>query len=158
MRFRIALRKYKLPIILLILAVSIVSLEITLPIAKIGYLNLTNSMPKGIYVVTHSSIAQARFVVIPSSRVQNFGEKPPRYLLKQLIPYHGENVSIDQDGLSLDGRLVASRIKNIGIVFNSKLQPGQALILGQSERSFDSRYFGPVNISDLTAVRPLITW
>jgi type IV secretory pathway protease TraF len=158
MIFGISLRKYKLLLILVLLSVAVVSLEITLQFPRIGYLNLTNSMPKGIYVVTHLSISQAQYVVIPSSRVLSFGEKLPRYLLKQLIPYHGENVLIDQDGLSLDGKLLAARIKNIGVIFNAKLQPGQVLILGQSERSFDSRYFGPVSTADLTPVRPVITW
>ena len=115
-------------------------------------------MPKGFYLITNTPIQKTTFVVIPSTAVNNYGLHLPRYLLKTLVAYHGELVTIDEAGLSLDNRLIAKRILYLGFSFHGVLQPGKALILGESERSFDSRYFGPVNLCDLTPVRPLLTW
>ena len=156
--FQRSFSKIILPLFLFVFCACCLAIELAVPFAKLGFFNFTNSMPKGLYVICRSPVTEGSFVVVPSSRVKSFGEKLPRYLLKMVLPYHGETVTINQAGLSFDGKLVAARIKSIGLTFNSTLTAGQALILGKSERSFDSRYFGPVAISDLTPVRPCITW
>jgi type IV secretory pathway protease TraF len=122
------------------------------------YVNLSNSMPRGIYVRTALRVHPGSFVIIPSSSVRLFGEHPPKYLLKAVLSYHGELVTINRAGLFLDDKLIALRVIDRGIDYRGVLCPDQALLIGQSAMSFDSRYFGPVKITDLTDVRPLLTW
>ena len=128
-------------------------------INKVIFFNTTASMPKGFYVVSHETLRPGGLVVIESAKIKsNTIRQLPKYLLKRLIAYHGELVTINNEGLFMDGKLSAKKLISSGVSFNSVLSLGQALILGDSERSYDSRYFGPVEVSDLIPVRPFVTW
>ena len=127
-------------------------------IPKLVYYNTTASMPKGFYFASHDALTPGHLVVIESSKLKNNSLKLPQYLLKRLIPYHGQIVRIDSKGLFFDGNLVARRLISEGVTFNGVLSPGQALILGDSPKSYDSRYFGPVALVDLIPVKAFVTW
>ena len=122
------------------------------------YINQSNSVPKGVYIPTHLPIHASSYVVIPSSAVQGFSQRLPLFLIKTVLPYRGQLVTINRVGLFLNSTLIARKEADIGVRFQNTLPPDQVLLFGQSELSYDSRYFGPVTISDLTEVRPLFTW
>lgn len=127
-------------------------------ITKVIFFNTTASMPKGFYAVSHEVLRPGGLVVIESTKIKANKIRLPMYLLKRFIAYHGELVTINKEGLFMDGKLTAKKLISSGVSFNSILSPGQAIILGDSERSYDSRYFGLVDVSDLIPVRPFITW
>jgi type IV secretory pathway protease TraF len=123
------------------------------------YINTTNSMPRGVYIKANIPIGPGTTVIFPSSVIANPDPRVPMYLLKKVLPYHGELVTINHEGLFFDSTLIARREINEGIDFyRSVLPPGWVLVIGESERSYDSRYFGPVKLADLFAARPLLTW
>jgi type IV secretory pathway protease TraF len=115
-------------------------------------------MPKGVYVRTNRPVHEGCLVIVPSSVLLSLGEKLPKYLLKKVLCYHGEIVTINQVGLFLNSTLIARREFAKGVYYKSALPPGLVVLVGESERSFDSRYFGPVRITDLTEVKPILTW
>ncbi len=122
------------------------------------YVNNTASMPRGIYFPTHELVTYGSLVVFPSYAINPYGEHLPQYLLKYVLPYRGEQVTLNDTGLYLGSTLIARRTTKEGTSFHGPLAADQVLLLGQTEDSFDSRYFGPVDIHFLTAVRPLLTW
>jgi len=127
-------------------------------IPKLIYYNTTASMPKGFYLSSHDALAPGHLVVIESSKLKHNNLKLPQYLLKRLTPYHGQLVTINGDGLFFDGNLVAKKLTKQGVTFNGLLNSTQAIILGDSAKSYDSRYFGPVAVADLIPVKPFLTW
>ena len=127
-------------------------------IPKLVYYNTTASMPKGFYLSTHGVATPGHLVVIESSKLEYNSPKLPRYLLKRFIPYHGQLVIIDGDGLFFDGNLVAKKLTRQGVTLNGLLNSSQAIILGDSAKSYDSRYFGPVAVADHIPVKPFLTW
>lgn len=123
------------------------------------FVNLSPSMPLGVYRVVGGEPTTGDEVLMPASEVPHFGLKLPyRYFLKRVIARGGERVRIDRAGLWIDGKLVASRVKPFGVSFNGTLASGQVLVLGENPRSFDSRYFGPVSRATLWRVEPILTW
>ena len=127
-------------------------------IPKVVYYNTTASMPKGFYVASHDALTPGHLVVIESSKLKYSSLKLPDYLLKRLIPYHGQRVTINDIGLFFDGNLVAKKLTNQGVTLNGLLDSSHAIILGDSPKSYDSRYFGPVAVADLIPVKAFLTW
>ena len=127
-------------------------------IPKLVYYNTTASMPNGFYLSSHDALTAGHLVVIESSRLKYNNRKLPQYLLKRFIPYHGQHVTINGDGLFFDGNLVAKKLTRQGVTLNGLLNSSQAIILGDSAKSYDSRYFGPVAVADLIPVKPFLTW
>jgi type IV secretory pathway protease TraF len=137
---------------------SFLVIQSVVHIPRLCYYNTTASMPRGFYVPSHDSLTPGHLVIVESANIPANTLKLPRYLLKRVVPYNGELVTINSDGLYLDGRLVAKKLMPHGVVFNSVLDSSEAIILGDSPKSYDSRYFGPVAIADLTPVKALFTW
>ena len=122
------------------------------------FLNLSASMPLGLYRVTRGEVEAGSLVEFPSSVIPHLGLAVPKYLLKRVLATGGEDVIVNREGLRIGGVLVAKRVKDIGVRFQGRLARGEVLVLGENPRSFDSRYFGPVRRRDLTRVAPILTW
>ena len=124
------------------------------------YINLTASMPLGIYVSTGGHIKSGDIVVFPASSLPPFPHHnplPPR-LLKRAIFRDGSTFSIASDGLHFDSRLIAARWHDTpGLLLPPRALPAGAFIaLGDHPQSLDSRYFGPVPLSSARPVRLLL--
>lgn len=154
-------------------------------LAAAGYLlglrvNLTSSIPPGIYLETSGPIAKGATVIacLPSdasafAAARGFvprgrcpGGRSP--IGKTVAATAGDSVDVAATGIRVNGRLVA----NSGALDNDsrgrplpRLAPGAYvvpphhvwLLSSYSPRSFDSRYFGAIHDSLLlTPVRPVI--
>lgn len=115
--------------------------------------NVSRSLPRGLYRVSPVPPAVGDYVVINSDGLP-FTVTRSR-LLKKIAYGGGEPVYVGRDGLAAGGRLYP-RSRDIGIDYCGRLQEGECVILGDSPRSFDSRYFGPVRIADCVRVVPLV--
>jgi len=145
-------------------------------------LNLTKSLPRGIYyskkisgdLYQHrgkyvSVCVNPRNPVIQKAKewhVIHAGYCPGHLMpfLKKLVGLPGDTISIDHDGVSINGqRLKNSRLKSnffelfIHPGYRRTLQPDEYWVMSNySPNSLDSRYFGPVNRSAiLTISKPL---
>jgi signal peptidase I len=126
--------------------------------------NLTNSMPLGIYQFSHenNTIAKNDLVVfhIPLKSEQ---------LLKKVVAVENDHITVTQDGVFLNGAFVAnSKIFH----FDSKGHPltpklldktlakGEIFAMGEHIQSYDSRYFGTVYMQEnnIRKVHLLFAW
>jgi conjugative transfer signal peptidase TraF len=100
----------------------------------------------------------------------NVAYSPVDKIMKRLVAVDGDRVTIDSDGVQVNGR----RLKNsVPLKCDAAGRPMACCqltdyVLGQGEvllmsdynpASFDSRYFGPLHASTIeAAIRPLWTW
>ena len=136
-------------------------------------LNVTTSMPRGLYwlrpggrVALHSTVTLA----IPSRVRQLVDERrylPPGFrLLKSVVAVAGDVVCLEHQRYSVNGRLVsvvattdqAGRPLPPPYPFCGVVPAGVAFLAAAGTSSLDSRFFGPVPISDLTPAVPLWTY
>ena len=122
------------------------------------FLNVSASMPLGIYRLVRGTPHVGSLVIFPSSVIPDCGLELPKYLLKRVAASGGTAVRIDSSGLSIAGVSVASRVKDIGVPFAGTLTANEVAVLGENPRSFDSRYFGPVDRTALSLVKAVETW
>jgi conjugative transfer signal peptidase TraF len=147
-----------------------------------GRLNLTPSAPLGLYWLTASPASRGDWVLFCPPAEPVFVEAVRRGyvpmghcptgsvpLLKRLAAVAGDVVQIAPAGICINGEPIpqTSQMKTDGLArplpsprFNGVLGSGQALVVASlSPRSFDGRYFGPVDRRDLSgAVRPILTF
>ncbi|MGH7620387.1 MAG: conjugative transfer signal peptidase TraF [Gemmatimonadaceae bacterium] len=143
-------------------------------------LNLTGSIPPGVYVVTHESIARGTIVMacLPSSasafaRSRGFVPTGSCYdgsapIGKTVAAVAGDTVDVTPAGIAVNGRLLPN---SRALAVDSEQRPLRAFPFGRflvwsaqvwlvssySARSFDSRYFGPVALNSIiTGIRPLL--
>jgi conjugative transfer signal peptidase TraF len=137
-------------------------------------INLTESMPSGVYRITRITPQRGDVVAFCSSADGRLyagvsllcpaGAKP---LLKTLWGMPGDEIRTGDDGIVLNGvplpnsaaRSRDSRGREMRSVLEAGIIPdGRALILADHAGSYDSRYFGLVPLAGLKAVRPLLTF
>ncbi len=151
--------KLKAKGLLSILALSFVALSVFARVSPFVYLNLSPSMPLGLYIVSHSRPVQGDTVIFPSRYVPHYGLHLSKILLKNVAFCNSQTFAIDDYGLLVSGAAVARRARQFGVRLAPRsLPPAYALVLGEHPLSFDSRYFGPIPLSITTRVIPLITW
>jgi len=136
-------------------------------------INETPSVKKGLYLRQetigldkHSLIAMRLHKPAHDYLVKTMGYDEDIFLLKRISALPGERVCRSQSGLiTMKGKSVKARSHDhLGHKLPSwqgchVLKPGEIFILGDHPQSFDSRYFGPVKISELTgSYKELITW
>lgn len=139
------------------------------------YYNHTTSMPLGIYWVdSHSTqprlnelvmvclsngvyrqIATSRHYLVSSGQCNNL--EP---MLKKIVGVTGDYISVIQAGVLVNGSLVPnSAIKSHdqksrklpSILKEGRIPQDYYLVMGESEGSFDSRYFGLIPANDVIA-------
>jgi conjugative transfer signal peptidase TraF len=134
-------------------------------------INLTSSMPRGLYWLQPSApLARgtAVYLEVPRSIRGLVAERhylpPTIHLLKRVVALPGDRVCMDNHRYLVADRLlsfIASRdragrpltpFSYCGIV-----RAGVAFVAADGDSSLDSRYFGPVSFDHLTPVVPLWT-
>ena len=142
-------------------------------------LNLTASMPKGIYRITDGGFERGDQVelclegafaelalergYLRTGRCEN-GIMP---LVKTLAGLPGDAFAIERDGITVNGALLPesairafdNKGRRMPVQLQSGVIPqGKALVLSAHEGGFDGRYFGLVDMDKLKKVEPLITF
>ncbi|MGE3476036.1 MAG: S26 family signal peptidase [Rhodospirillaceae bacterium] len=136
--------------------------------------NASASMPRGLYIAQPAGGAEVGDIVtawLPEAARTLAAER--RYLptnvpvIKSVRAVAGTTVCASDAGVSIDGKLVATRRASDGIgrVLPAwsgcqTLADGQVFLLAEtSSDSFDGRYFGPISVTQIIAkVRPLWTY
>jgi conjugative transfer signal peptidase TraF len=135
--------------------------------------NVTTSMPRGLYWLRPGGRVALRSTVtlaVPASvrpLVDQRHYLPPGFrLLKSVVAVAGDVVCIDHQLYSVNGRLVsvvattdqAGRPLPPPYPFCGFVPAGVVFLAATGTSSLDSRFFGPVSISDLTPAVPLWTY
>lgn len=150
-------------------------------------INRTHSLPKGIYWVVHKvpergdivsfwpqdtpalRLGRERGYIIPGVYNKSGGEGYG-LLLKRYLGLPGDIVSITDDGIIVNGKLIPNTkpldTDNVGDPLprirldNYRLQEHEALFVSDHlPRSFDARYFGLQETRQIVeVVRPVLVW
>jgi conjugative transfer signal peptidase TraF len=131
-------------------------------------LNVSASVPLGLYRLHRvpASLERGMLVVLPvPAAVQAFHSRwlP---LLKPIAGLPGDEVCVGDEGFVVNGRHFGPVLPEsggrpvpsmgLGCV---TVEPASVIVATETPRSLDSRYFGPVRITDLSAVAtPVLTW
>jgi signal peptidase I len=114
------------------------------------YINNSPSAPYGIYLVWPSNINYGNYLIIKEPT----GKLPRKMLLKQVYGCPGDLYEVNEHKLTIRNKVfsVYSNKQLPHLPLGKHLVPtGQLLLLNDYEYSYDSRYFGPVNIKDVVS-------
>jgi conjugative transfer signal peptidase TraF len=127
--------------------------------------NVTPSVPVGLYWIEHRAPARADFVLVTlSSKHRNIAVargylRPDHHLLKNIAAMEGDHVCRRGSAVWINGqiRVWLRRIDGSGRTLLGwrgcrHLRATELFVLATNRSSFDSRYFGPVLRSDVIAV------
>lgn len=145
--------------------------------------NTTRSIPLGIYLRVDAPIESGAYVTFCPPPVDVFREALERQyigagfcpggfglMMKRVMAATGARVTVRQDGVWIDGRLLARSVPLAGDgdglplpryqADDDVLSEFQLLLMGDvSPYSFDSRYFGPIQRQQIKdVVVPVVTW
>jgi len=146
-------------------------------------INTTRSIPIGVYREIHAPVERGGYVMFcpplhnlfDVAKARGYigaGVCPGRYgyMMKRVLAIGGDIVSVDDNGVWVNGRLLpnsrpvqtdsAGRELPYLRINRHVLGSDELLLMSDvSETSFDARYFGPVQRSQVKSViRPLLTW
>ena len=142
-----------------------------LPQSPVLVWNFTESVPVGLYHIEQAAAQRGDVVALaPSGRVRSpldaYGVLPAgRLLLKQIAAMPGDtvcrnSVSITVNGVSAATALLQTRAGKALPVWSGcrGLLPGEVFLLAPHPASFDSRYFGTIDDSQIVGVaHPIFT-
>lgn len=130
-------------------------------LSKYVYLNTTNSMPIGLYLIKEKKLDRGDIVVVCESKAGIFLRRKNdticgyEYILKKVAAIEGDIVSISINGVVVNGKKINNtqqkifdkqyEFLNSFKIQNYKLKNDEILILGEGLESWDSRYFGVSN-------------
>lgn len=151
---------------------AVVTLPIVVPrLPEVFLVNESRSLPRGLYVRRFRTAPdRGRLVAFaqPAAArcyLADLGAPPDMMLLKRVAAVGGDRVCLERGRLHVPGaaapvmgrdRAGAPLPQWTGCRF---LETGELFLLGDTPESFDSRYFGPVRISDTRGVyRAAATW
>ena len=160
-------------ILILVVGIVLLSLFLQLFLSQTGlWINLTSSMPPGIYVQEQSEIKRNDYVIscLPKevasiSYQRGYLGYGNCYLHtapvgKKLVAMEGDLAQIDYNGIRVNGKLIKGtkpsafdgkgRIMEIK-QFKRKLAKNEILLALENPRSYDSRYFGAISDKELQA-------
>lgn len=143
------------------------------------YINITKSYPLGIYKSKDISsletargklvfacvdplnpvveLADRKKILAHGSRCPNTEIAP---FLKRLVAVPGDNISVTEKGIEINGKLQNNSTLEFSY-FSKLIHPGDSLVLTQNQywimsdynkKSFDSRYFGAVEGSQIVNI------
>jgi conjugative transfer signal peptidase TraF len=146
-------------------------------------INTTKSIPVGLYWVSSAAVEKGAYVLFCPPPVPVFNEARARgyigagfcpsgygYMMKRILAAKGDHVAVSGEGVRVNGELLplsAPRTVDAGGRALPRFQTdhytlgvAEVLLMSDVSRtSFDARYFGPVNRSQIqTVVSPVFTW
>ncbi|EGQ8484964.1 conjugative transfer signal peptidase TraF [Vibrio diabolicus] len=146
-------------------------------------INTTKSIPLGLYWTSDAPIEKGAYVLFCPPDTDVFATAKERtyigggfcpggygYMMKRILAAKGDTVKITDDGVLVNGELLDySKLKTTDLGGRELPQyRSTQYTLGDSElllmsdvsgNSFDARYFGPVNSSQVeTVIRPVFVW
>lgn len=145
-------------------------------------INTTKSIPIGLYWISNEPVAKGAYVMFCPPQNGVFVEAKEKgyigagfcpggfgYMMKRILAAKNDIVAINDEGVRVNGELlplsvprkvdIAGRALPQFRVDHYTLGEAELLLMSDaSDTSFDGRYFGPVNRSQIKAViRPVIT-
>lgn len=146
-------------------------------------INTTKSIPIGLYWTSSQPIEKGAYVMFCPPQASVFNEAKERgyigagfcpgnygYLMKRVLAVEGDTVTLTEDGVRVNNRLLPHSV----LIPNDKAgrplpryqptrftmsYPDVLLMSDVSDTSFDGRYFGPINRSQIwSVIRPVLTW
>lgn len=167
--------------VILILSIAVFALSI---VAKVNgiFINTTPSLPVGFYRIVDEPIQKDAYVAFCPPQSQIFddarnrgyidnGNCPGGYglLLKRILAMEGDDVSIDQAGIVVNGKYLPNSAQLQTDAhdrllpqhrFDAVLDSDQYLLLSDLHpQSFDARYFGMISRNQIQhVVSPIFTW
>ena len=145
--------------------------------------NTTKSIPVGLYWASSAPVEKGAYVMFCPPQVGVFGDAKERgyigggfcpggygYLMKKVLAAKADAVTVADDGVRVNGALLplsaplktdkAGRPMPRYETNSYELGNSEVLLMSDvSGTSFDGRYFGPVNVSQIkTVIVPVITW
>lgn len=144
--------------------------------------NSTRSIPVGLYWATSDPVEKGAYVMFCPPRAVLFDVARERgyigagycpggygYMMKRILAAKADVVSVEDDGVRVNGDLLPhSRPSSVDNRGRPMPKFRAVTVLGTSDvllmtdindASFDGRYFGPVNRSQIVGViSPVITW
>lgn len=139
-------------------------------------INLTESIPTGIYRITSSTITKNSYILFCPDKRDAFKKAKLRdyispgfcpngsgYLMKKVVAMEGDIVSSTRQGVFVNGSLLPfskpktkdalMRALPLWRILNYHLKEDELLAMtDQSEWSFDARYYGPIKTAQVKAV------
>ncbi|MDF7677044.1 conjugative transfer signal peptidase TraF [Neisseriaceae bacterium ESL0693] len=148
-----------------------------------GRINTTKSIPIGLYWTTSEPVKKGSYVIWCPPKTQIFDEAKNRgyigagfctggygYMMKRILAAKNDVLTITDEGVQVNGVMLpfskpiktdfAGRLLPHYHVDNYKLGNYEVLLMSDvSSTSFDGRYFGPINLSQVkTVILPVITF
>ena len=134
-------------------------------------INATPSLPEGFYLKKSRAVEKGNFVLfqLPAGELSARPYAREK-LIKQVVAVAGDTIRIEREGVRVNGRLLLNSaqlpsdrdgLPLPGLILKDyTLESGELLTMSTyNPRSFDSRYFGPVQRGNVIAVvEPLLTW
>ena len=161
----------KIKALKMIVAIVSFALALQLVLSSSGiWVNLTSSMPQGVYKSNDDKIQRNDYVlsclpydIAPLAKDRGYvgyGQCPANSGLigKKMLGLPGDLARIDQDGITINGVLLPGtapkRFDRQGnslpkIRIDRNLGADEYIIATNKPQSYDSRYFGPVHSEDL---------
>lgn len=146
-------------------------------------INTSNSISEGLYWTSNATIAKGDYVIFCPPKRKIFDEAMQRgyisvgfcpggysYMMKLVLAVKGDSISETDSGVFVNGKLLAFSKPFIQdalgrplprlYIKNHTLGNTELLLMtDRSPISFDSRYFGTINQSQIKSViRPIFTW
>ena len=170
--FSVVLRFNRRLLLLITIAASGAAAAFALPQAQDRVLyNHTPSVPVGLYVRTNAPLTRGVFVTVRAvdvapreARARGFDGPRDRFI-KRVAAIGGDHVCGIGSAVLINGVEAAARLTpdERGAALPTwegcrVLAANEVLLLGETERSFDGRYWGPVGIAQIEGVwRPFMT-
>ncbi len=157
-------KKFKVLTIFLIISCLVVNMGSNKKFNSKVYLNISKSLPRGLYLVKKVTPQIGDLVIIDLSVAHKnlLGKqdslKFEGLLLKPIIAMGGDYVCNDQNSILINQNIKLSGKDPIQLYqICRKLQPEELFVaITATANSLDSRYFGPITNKDIRAVvRPL---
>lgn len=146
-------------------------------------INTTRSIPVGLYWSSSEPVEKGAYVLFCPPQNRIFDEAKARdyigagfctggygYLMKRVLAAQNDSVSVAPDGVRVNGNLLplsvpldadaAGRSMPRYRVDGYTLRQGELLLMSDvTAVSFDGRYYGPIERSQVVSViRPVMTW
>jgi type IV secretory pathway protease TraF len=137
----------------------------------VALVNESASLPRGLYVrqpgarLERGAVTAVEQPQAARAYLAELGAPPDMLLIKRVAAQGGDRVCRDRDRIRLPAQVAAVALNDRRgatlPVWSAcrRLSPDEVFLLGDTDTSFDSRYFGPVRRSDLRgAYRLVLTW